>query len=212
MYRGGDAQHDPVERGPHMGSIASITALVLPTRPEWSMNKFVKTLRHEFAELVPPTIYFFVVLHIIAIIRVLMTKGTGIDVSTTTSIAVAALILGKAVLLANALPFINRYPERPLIWNVGWKTLLYVLIASGIHYLERLYEFWKEAHGFIAANQKMLAEMVWPHFWAIQILLVVLVVMYCVASELARVIGHDEFKAMFFGPMPARSKPAGLKS
>ena len=37
---------------------------------------------------------------------------------------------------------------------------------------------------------------------------VVLVVMYCVASELARVIGHDEFKAMFFGPMRAKSKPA----
>ena len=137
------------------------------------MSKFTKTIKHELAEMVPPTVYFFVILHIVAFIRVLMTRNTGIDISTSTSIAVAALILGKAVLLANALPFINRYPERPLIWNVCWKTLLYFLVALVIHYLEHLYDFWKVAPGFAAANQKLLAEIVWPHFWAIQILLAV---------------------------------------
>src|SRR6266403_3121741 len=99
------------------------------------MNKFTKTIKHEIAELVPPTIYFFVILHIVAFIRVLMNKDTGIDVTTSTSIAVAALILGKAVMLANALPFINRFPQKPLIWNVCWKTALYFLVALLIHYL-----------------------------------------------------------------------------
>jgi hypothetical protein len=68
------------------------------------MSKLAATLKHEFAELVPPTLYFFVILHIIALIRVLMIKGTGIELSTTMSVTVAALILGKSVLLANALP------------------------------------------------------------------------------------------------------------
>ena len=38
----------------------------------------------------------------------------------------AALILGKAVLLADMLPLINRYPDRPLGFNVAWKTLIYL--------------------------------------------------------------------------------------
>ncbi len=170
------------------------------------MGKFATTLKHEFAEMIPPTIYFFVIFHIIALIRELMTKNTGIDISTTTSIGIASLILGKAVLVANALPFINRFPEKPLIWNVCWKTALYFFVALVIHYLEHLYDFWKIAPGFAAANQKLLSEIVWPHFWAIQILLTVLIFVYCVASELARLVGPGKLKRMFFGPMPSKSE------
>jgi hypothetical protein len=117
---------------------------------------------------------------------------------------VAALVLGKSVVIADLLPFINRYPEKPLIWNICWKTTLYVVMALLIHYLERLYDFWKEAPGVFAANQKLLAEIVWPHFWAIQIVLAVLIGTYCVMGELVRVIGADKMKAMFFGPLPAK--------
>ena len=59
------------------------------------------------------------------------------------SIAVAALILGKSVLLADMLPAINRYPDRPLVYNIGWKTAIYLLMALLIHYLERLFDFSK---------------------------------------------------------------------
>jgi hypothetical protein len=75
-------------------------------------------------------------------------------------------------------------------------------VASLVHYLERLYDFWKEAHGLAAANQRLLTEIVWPHFWAIQILLAVLILMYCIASEFARVVGEAKLKAMFFAPLP----------
>ena len=133
-----------------------------------------------------------------------MTKNTGLPLPASMSITVAALVLGKSVVIADLLPFINRYPEKPLIWNVCWKTTIFFVVALLIHYLERLYDFWKEAPGFVAANQKMLAEIVWPHFWAIQILLAVLIGMYCVMGELVRVIGAGKMKAMFFDPLPAK--------
>ena len=79
---------------------------------------------------------------------------------------IAALILAKAVLIADLMPFINLYPHKPLIYNVVWKTAIYLLIATLIHYAERLVEFWKAAGSFTAANEKMLVEIVWPHFWA----------------------------------------------
>jgi hypothetical protein len=167
------------------------------------MSKLSSKLKEEFVALLPPTIFFFVALHIVAFVRVLMLKGTGISPLSSMSIAVAALILGKAVLIADLLPMINRFPDKPLIYNVAWKTVIYWLISAVIHYLERLIDFWRATGGFVAGNQKLLAEIVWPHFWAIQIILLVLIVMYCTMHELVRVIGREKVLRIFFGPMPA---------
>src|SRR5438094_8065097 len=150
-----------------------------------------------------PTMYFFVALHLVMFIRVLMLKGTGIAPSSSISIAVAALILGKAVLIADLLPMINRFPHKPLIYNIAWKTVIYLLLSAVIHYLERLFDFWRETGGFVAGNQKLLSEIVWPHFWAIQIILFVLIAAYCMVHELVRVIGREKVLRIFFGPMPA---------
>jgi len=166
------------------------------------MGKVSSKLKEELFALLPPTIFFFVALHIVAFVRVLMLKKTGIPPSSSISIAVAALILGKAVLLADMLPLINRFPNKPLIYNVAWKTLIYLMMSALIHYLERLIDFWRQAGGFIAGNEKLLAEIVWPHFWAIQIILFVLIAMYCTVHEMVRVIGREKVLRIFFGPMP----------
>src|SRR5437667_11375211 len=108
------------------------------------MTKLSTKLKEEFFALLPPTIYFFVALHIVAFVRVLMLKKTGIAPSSSISIAVAALILGKAVLIADLLPLINRFPNQPLIYNIPWKTGIHLLMATVIHYLERLIDFWRE--------------------------------------------------------------------
>jgi hypothetical protein len=160
-------------------------------------------LKEEFFKLLPPTIFFFLALHIVMFIRVLMLEGTGISPSSSISIAVAALILGKAVLIADMLPIINRFPTKPLIYNIAWKTVIYWLISAVIHYLERLVDFWRQTGGIVAGNQKLLSEIIWPHFWAIQILLFVLIAIYCTMHELVRVIGKEKVLRIFFGPMPA---------
>jgi hypothetical protein len=165
------------------------------------MSKLSSRIKEEIGALLPPTIFFFIVLHLVALFRVLMLKGTGIALGTSASVTLAALILGKAVLIADLLPFINRYPDKPLVYNVAWKTMVYVLVSMLVHYLERLVDFWREAGGFIAGNQKLLAEIVWPHFWAIQILLVVFILTYCTTRELVRVIGADKVRHIFFGPL-----------
>src|SRR5262245_17911748 len=163
------------------------------------MSKLAAKIKEEIAALLPPTLFFFVALHIVALIRVLMLKGTGIAASTSVSVLVAALILGKAVLLADMLPFINRYPTKPLIYNVVWKTALYTLVAILIHYVEHLVEFWRQTGSLVAGLRQLRAEIVWPHFLAIQILLIVMIVAYCTMRERARVLGRDKRLEMFLG-------------
>lgn len=166
------------------------------------MSKLTSKIKEEFFAILPPTIYFFVALHIVAFVRVLMLKGTGIAPLGSVSIAVGALILGKAVLIADMLPPINRFPDKPLIYNIAWKTLIYLVMATVIHYLEHLIDFWRQAGGLVAGNEKLLAEIVWPHFFAIQIILFILIAIYCTMHELARVLGKEKMLRIFFGPRP----------
>ena len=160
-------------------------------------------LKEEFFKILPPTIFFFVTLHLVMFVRILMLEGTGVSPSSSISIAIAALIFGKAVLIADMLPIINRFPHKPLIYNIAWKTLIYLLISFVIHYLERLVDFWRQIGSFAAGNKELLSKIVWPHFWAIQIILFMLVAMYCTMHELVRVIGKEKAMRIFFGPMPA---------
>jgi len=167
-----------------------------------AMHKIFEKLKEEFFAILPPTIFFFVALHIVTFIRMLMTKGSHFEPLSTVSIAVASLILGKAVLIADLLPPFNRYPDKPLAYNVAWKTTIYLVVAGVIHYLERLIDFSRQAGGIVPGNEKMLTDMVWPHFWAVQIILFVLILMYCTAHELVRVIGKEKMLRLFFGPAP----------
>jgi hypothetical protein len=155
-------------------------------------------LKEEFLKMVPPTLFFFIALHLVALVRSLMTSGQGLPPASSAQIALSALILGKAVLLADMLPAINRFPDKPLAYNVAWKTMLYFAAASLIHYLERLYDAYKEVGSVAAANAKLLAVTIWPHFWGIQIVILVLVLNYCAIRELGRVLGEERIFRLFF--------------
>jgi hypothetical protein len=165
------------------------------------MRKVIEKIKEEFLAILPPTIFFFVALHVVALVRSLMTRGTGITPVSSLSVTVAALILGKSVLIADLLPAINRFPSKPLAYNVLWKTAIYMLVAAVIHYAERLIDFWREAGGFIAGNQKLFAEIAWPHFLAVEIILFAMILDYVTMRELVRVLGAGTLKRMFFGPM-----------
>ena len=160
-------------------------------------------IKEEFLKLLPPTLYFFVALHIVAFVHVLIARGSMISPQTTISVGVAALILGKAVLLADMLPAINRYPGKPLAYNIAWKTVIYTVVAGLIHYLERLFDFYRHADGLRAANARLLSQIIWPHFWAVQIILFIMVLGYCTVRELGRVLGREKMLQIFFGPLDA---------
>jgi hypothetical protein len=163
------------------------------------MSKVGERIKHELREVLPPTIFFFVAFHILAIFRSLMLRQYGVQMSALAGATVAALLVGKVVLLADALPFVNRFPEKPLIYNVVWKTIIYVLAALVVHSLEHLIPLWWRTGNLGTASHRLMDEVVWPHFWAIQLWLVVLLFVYCALREFVRAIGAHEASRMFFG-------------
>jgi hypothetical protein len=47
-----------------------------------------------------------------------------------------------------------------LVYDVTWETTICAPVAMLLHCLERLIDFWRGAGGFVAGNQKLLAEIV----------------------------------------------------
>ena len=163
------------------------------------MTRLWHTLKHEFFEVLPPTIFFMITFNIVLLDRALMLREYGFRLTSVAAATVMALLVAKVVLIADKLPFINRFPEKPLIYNVVWKTIIYVAASLFVHYLEHLIPLWWRAGDFTEANSHLWREIVWPHFWAIQLWLIVLIFVYCAARELVRIIGRDRIMQIYFG-------------
>ena len=147
-------------------------------------------------------VFFLIAFHIIVMERALIAREYGLHPLSVVSATFAALLVAKVVLIADMLPIINRFPEKPLIYNVVWKTVIYVGASLLVHYLEHLIPLWWRM-GFRAGNEHLRSELVWPHFWAVQLLLVVLFLIYAAMRELVRVIGRERVRQIFFGtPVP----------
>ena len=52
------------------------------------MSKLSAKIKEEIEALIPPTLFFFISLHLVALVRALMLKGTGIALGTSVSVTV----------------------------------------------------------------------------------------------------------------------------
>ena len=168
------------------------------------MSTFWSWLKHEFHEVLPPTIFFLISFHIVVIDRRLMLREFDLPLASMAGATIGALLVAKVVLIADALPFVNRFPDRPLMYNIVWKTAIYVVASVLVHYLEHLVPTWWHTGDFGTANRQLASEIIWPHFWAIQLWLIVLLFVFCSLRELVRAIGRDTVVTMLFGPRATR--------
>jgi hypothetical protein len=164
------------------------------------MSNFIPRLKREILGAIPTVVFFFIVFQLLAFTRALLLQGYGIQVSTFLNATIAALIVGKVVLLADLLPMINRFPNKPIIYNIVWKTFIYMVAAILVRYVEHLIPLIREYKNLTVANSHLLDEVVWPHFWLVQVWLLVCFFMYCTIRELGRILGREQVRSMFFGP------------
>ena len=164
------------------------------------MKRLIEKVKHEMRELIPVTIFFFVSFQLLALTQSLMLRQYGIQVTIFVEALIGALIVAKVVVITDHFTFVNRFPEKPLIYNVAWKTLIYFSASLVVRYSEHLYHAWSEAGSFTAANHLLAEKIVWPHFWAVQLWLMILLLIYCAFRELVRVLGRDRVTRIFFHP------------
>ena len=88
--------------------------------------------------------------------------------------------------------------KKPLIYNVAWKTAIYFAASLAVRYGEHLIHFWRRSGDLATANRRLINEIVWPHFWGVQLWLLVLLLVYCTFRELVRALGRERVIQMFF--------------
>jgi hypothetical protein len=168
------------------------------------MSSLRTKLKHEVRELVPVTAFFLLAFQLLALTHALMLEEYGIHGSSSLSAAILALVVAKVVVVADHVRFVNRFPDRPLIFNVVWKTAIYFAASLVVRYVEHLLHFRRLSANVAEANRRMLDEIVWPHFWGVQLWLLVLLLVFCAVRELGRTLGPRTLPRMFFGD----SRPA----
>src|SRR5262245_7815403 len=100
------------------------------------MRPIGEIIKHEIRELTPVVIYFVIALNALALTRTLILRQYGITVSSFFNATIGALLVAKVVLVVGVLPFMEPFPQIPIIYNVVWKTFLYMLGALTFQVLE----------------------------------------------------------------------------
>ena len=98
-------------------------------------------LLHEARQAAVPTVFFFAGFNLIVLTTNLLVAQYLVAVSNFMLATVAALVVGKAVLVANNLPLISHYDRAPLILPILFKTGVYWVIVFLARLLERFVHF-----------------------------------------------------------------------
>lgn len=161
--------------------------------------KLLKHIKNDLKKILPPMSFFLIAFTLIQVSKRLILSEYGISWTGLGSAVIGAFMIGKVVLLVDKLPFANRFPDRELICKATWKCLIYYVAAFFLQYLERAVPLVMQHASFLESNRRLMAETVWPHFWLIQMWLVVLFFIYCAMRELILAIGREKVVRMFFG-------------
>ena len=161
--------------------------------------KLLKTIKNAFFEILPPAIFFLIAFLLILFTKRMILSEYGISWTGFGTAVVGAMLVGKVVLMVDKLRFINKFQSRPLVYNTLWKSFIYFLAALLVRYLIKVVPLLRKYENLVEANRHLVNEVVWPHFWLLQMWLAVLFLIFCAMRELIRVIGRDKFIHMFFG-------------
>ncbi len=174
----------------------AIAARSMSVRVE--LSRLGHVLLHEFREMLPPALFFFVGFSVILLTKRLILAEYLIEVTGFMLAAGGALIVGKSVLVADMLPFLGRFDAAPLIRPILFKTLVYAVAVFVGRLIEEFVRYLIGGGAPGGFSHHMIEEFSWAQFAAVQIWIVVLFLIYTTASELNALFGDGElFKILF---------------
>lgn len=151
----------------------------------------------EIKEALPAMIFFAIGFNLIELTTQLILDNYHVQFADYTVATVGALLVGKAVLAANALPFFRRLDTAPLIQPILYKTVIYWIVVALIRFLERVIDY-RIGGGRISSIPEYLAvHFQWHQFFAVQIWIFALFLIYSTAAELVALFGEGEVKRIF---------------
>jgi hypothetical protein len=157
----------------------------------------------EVREALPPTIFFFVGFNFVVLTTNLLVAQYLVAVSNFMLATTAALVVGKAVLVANKMSLLRRYDRAPLIQPILFKTACYWIVVFLARLLERFVRFSLDGNSPGDFPSYLVTTFSWRRFSAISLWILVLFLIYVTASEFSRLFGSGELRRLFFTSRPS---------
>jgi len=159
---------------------------------------------HELREAVAPTLFFFIGFNFIVLTTNLLVAEYAVAVSNFMLATLAALVVGKAVLTANAMPFLKLFDRAPLIQPILFKTAIYWVAVFIARILERFVHF-SLVDGQPAGEffSYLITTFSWHRFIAVSLWILVLFLIYVTASEFSQLFGPAEIRRLLFTYRPS---------
>ncbi len=155
-------------------------------------------LVEEFRLLLPPTLFFAVGFNLILLSQRILVPDYLLRFADSMVATLTALVVGKAVLLANLVPFFRRYDNEPLIKPILHKTMVYWVCVFVVRLLEAYVHYIINEERLDGFLTYMLDNFVWRRFVFIQLWILVLFLIYTAGTELNNLFGDGELFRILF--------------
>jgi len=154
------------------------------------MRGLWRWVKKEFIDLTPVFLFFFFSFTLLKLMESASLHKFGLRIHDLYKLLIGTLLISKVFLVLDHARFMNIFNNRPLIYNILWKTWFYFIGTFILRYLELLI-----SHSPNEAFNLMKD----PRFLMIQVWVLVLVFVFCSTREFIKKMGPDKFKQIFFG-------------
>jgi hypothetical protein len=159
----------------------------------------LERVRTEIRGLVGAALFFVVASCLVVLTDKLLVLGSGIETASFAAAIIAGLIIAKVMLIVDLLPFVDAFPNKPLVYNIAWKAPIYVAAVLAFRYVELLIHHVLRGAGLAAASHHAARPFTHPAFWASCIWITVLFLLFLTTRELSRALGKNKMRLMFLG-------------
>ena len=161
-------------------------------------------LLHEAREALPPTLFFFVGFNFVVLTSNLLVARYVIGLGNFMLATLGALVVGKAVLVANKFTLLRRYDRAALIRPILFKTVFYWVMVFLARLIERFVHFCVVEHNHpVEFFGYLMTTFSWHRFVAISLWICVLFLIYVTVSEFSQLFGAGEIPRLLFSDRPS---------
>jgi hypothetical protein len=171
---------------------------IAPSKPTSLLRRAVTWWLAQVRHALPPTIFFLVGFNLILWTKRLILQEHGIEFGGFFTALLAALLVGKAVLVTDNLPFMGRFDGAPLIQPILFKSAIYWVCVLVVRMAEEFIHFAAAGGAVADFLDHLVYHFSLARFLSIQIWLMVLFLVYVTIHELNELFGDGELYRLFF--------------
>ena len=151
-----------------------------------------------FWEMAPTVLFFFVAFMLIGVLFKLFVSRYQIEFSAFARAAVAALVVGKVILLVDWAESNRKLSSHRRIVAIGWKTLVYALAVLVFGVGEKIFEAARKAHSIHEGIDVLIANANMDRFIGLVLLVSMVVFVYQVLQEVETALGEGGLYRLLF--------------